>query len=391
MSATEVRAAHPWRAPLLVALFLSNLAVVLLLWWIGSGSGAGPEAADRLNAVGRVTGLTGTYLVLVQLVLRTHVPWLVGAFGKDALRSAHRWNAYLLLALLVAHGAAQWLGYALEDGVDPLAELGRLVAHYEGVVAAIAGLIVLVAITLVAIVPASHRLPWSAWRAIHLYAYVGVALSVPHQVVTGKDFGGSPLAVAYWVLLYAAFAAVVAVTRAPAFWRAVRTALPDDLRAWPRASVATVAATAIAMYLLTSVQVTPLPLDIPEAAEPAPLEDEIARPPTEPAAEPTASPAASAAAGTEYVGALVETPYGDAQVRIVVSAGRLIDVVWEVRPGIQRMSWQISDAVLPYLSRRAVRAQSADIDVITGATYTSNAFKASLGAALRDAGMARVP
>lgn len=382
---------HPGRARIAAALFLANLAAVLLLWWIGSGSRSGADLADRLNAAGRVTGLAGTYLVLVQLVLRTHVPWLVGAFGKDALRSAHRWNAYVVLVLLVAHGAAQWLGYALEDGVDPIAELGRLVAHYEGMVAAIAGLVVLAAITVVAIVPASHRLPWSVWRAIHLYAYVAVALSLPHQVVTGKDFAGAPLAVAYWSALYASVVAILVATRAPALWRALRAALPDDLRAWPRASVAAVAATALAMYLLTTVQVTPLPLDIAEADEPAPLEDEIARPPTEPAASPTGDPSASPAAGAEYVGALVETPYGDAQVRIVVSGGRLVDVLWEVRPGIQRMSWQISDAALPYLTRRAVRAQSADIDVITGATYTSNAFKASLGSALRDAGMAHAP
>lgn len=386
-----MRAAHPWRAPLLTAVFLLNLVAVVALWWTGSGARTGPDLADELNAAGRMTGLVGTYLVLVQLILRTHVPWLVAAFGKDSLRRTHTWNAYLVVALLAAHGLIQLVGYAMEEGVGVADELGRLIAHYEGVAASIAGLLLLVALTAIAVLPIGHRLPWPTWRAIHLYAYVAVALSLPHQVVTGLDFAGAPLAVAYWSALYAAVIAILVAARAPALWRNVRAAVAGrDVRSWPRAASAAAGATVISMYLLISVQITPLPLDVPEANAPAPLEAEGATPGPEGTASAPELAAAAAIAG-EYVGDLVETPYGDAQVRIVVSAGRLVDVMWEVRPGIQRTSWQISDAALPWLSKRAVRAQSAEIDVITGATYTSKAFMVSLEGALREAGIGQRP
>jgi len=53
-----------------VALFLAHGAAVVLMWWVALDPRALDGLAGRLNATGRITALLGTYLVLVQLVLR---------------------------------------------------------------------------------------------------------------------------------------------------------------------------------------------------------------------------------------------------------------------------------------------------------------------------------
>lgn len=73
----------------LVALFIANAVAVVLVWWAGLEAAELDTLPGRVNAAGRITALVGTYLVLVQLILRTHVPWLVRTFGTDALKAAH--------------------------------------------------------------------------------------------------------------------------------------------------------------------------------------------------------------------------------------------------------------------------------------------------------------
>ena len=45
----------------------------------------------QLTAIGQLTGLYGTYLALIQLVLMSRSPWLDQVFGMDGLAGAHRW------------------------------------------------------------------------------------------------------------------------------------------------------------------------------------------------------------------------------------------------------------------------------------------------------------
>lgn len=166
----------------LVALFIANFVAVALIWWGGLDPRALDGLAGRVNAAGRITALLGTYLVLVQLVLRTHVPWLARSFGKDALRAAHTWNAYVAFTLIGAHAALQIVGYALQDRIGIASELELLMAHYEGMVLAIAGLLLLAGLTFVAIDPIRHHMAWPIWRSLHLYAYRGAGGGVRRPV-----------------------------------------------------------------------------------------------------------------------------------------------------------------------------------------------------------------
>ncbi|MFF4822333.1 FMN-binding protein [Streptomyces sp. NPDC001312] len=86
--------------------------------------------------------------------------------------------------------------------------------------------------------------------------------------------------------------------------------------------------------------------------------------------------------GTRSVtGDAARTQYGDVQVRLTVSDGR-ITAAEAVRAPQGGLSGQKSELAVPKLNQEAVTAQSADIDTVSGATYTSGGYKKSLQSAL---------
>jgi len=86
-------------------------------------------------------------------------------------------------------------------------------------------------------------------------------------------------------------------------------------------------------------------------------------------------------------GPVVNTRWGAVQVEITVEDGTLTDVVALQLPDGDRRSSSISSRVEPTLRSQALSAQSASIDGVSGATYTSIAYARSLQAALDDAGL----
>lgn len=97
--------------------------------------------------------------------------------------------------------------------------------------------------------------------------------------------------------------------------------------------------------------------------------------------------ASTTTAGTRtYDGTLVNMRYGTVQVEITVSGGKVVAVTALALP-VGGRSGAISDYVGPILSSEAVAAGSASIDLVSGATYTSEAYAQSLQAALDQAGI----
>ena len=83
-----------------------------------------------------------------------------------------------------------------------------------------------------------------------------------------------------------------------------------------------------------------------------------------------------------FTGATVQTPYGDVQVRAVVTGKRLVDVVALRLTDSSGRSVSISAQAAPILRREAIAAGSAHIDTVSGASYTSQAYIESLQSAL---------
>ena len=100
-----------------------------------------------------------------------------------------------------------------------------------------------------------------------------------------------------------------------------------------------------------------------------------------PTAEPTDASSGAYADGT-YSGSVIRTRFGDVQVEVTISGGVLADVAALELPSGDRHSAAISEGVAPILREEALTAQDANIDLLSGATYTSSAYAESLQAAL---------
>jgi uncharacterized protein with FMN-binding domain len=100
----------------------------------------------------------------------------------------------------------------------------------------------------------------------------------------------------------------------------------------------------------------------------------------------TGTPAPTAGATATVDGPVVSTRFGPVQVEVVVVNGAITDIVALQMPSGGR-SGRISQIAFPILQEEALTAQSANVDTVSGATYTSNAYERSLQAALDQAGV----
>jgi uncharacterized protein with FMN-binding domain len=81
-------------------------------------------------------------------------------------------------------------------------------------------------------------------------------------------------------------------------------------------------------------------------------------------------------------GDAVDTQYGAAQVRVTVTDGKIVKIEALQLQGNDPRSVEISSGAEPTLQQEALTAQSADIDAVSGASFTSESYKQSLQSAL---------
>jgi len=186
----------------MIALVAIGAIAVMAVWFGDTPGSALHSLGDKVTALGRVTGLLGTYLVLVQVVLMARLPWLERFVGGDRLATWHRKNGAYAISLLVAHAVFIIIGYAFADRVSLGYETGSLIRHYPDVLAGTIGLGLLVAVGVISIRQARRRLRYETWYFLHLYTYIAIALSFSHQLATGNDFINSPMNRILWIALY---------------------------------------------------------------------------------------------------------------------------------------------------------------------------------------------
>jgi uncharacterized protein with FMN-binding domain len=86
-----------------------------------------------------------------------------------------------------------------------------------------------------------------------------------------------------------------------------------------------------------------------------------------------------------YTGSTDSAFYGNVQVSAVILGGKITTVNFLQSPNENPNSIYINQQAMPYLKQEAIQSQSADVSIITGATYTSQAFIQSLTNALNQA------
>jgi uncharacterized protein with FMN-binding domain len=110
-----------------------------------------------------------------------------------------------------------------------------------------------------------------------------------------------------------------------------------------------------------------------------------ARPTASPTPKPKPSTSEKKPAKQVIDGPAARTRWGPVQVRAVIVDGRLTDVIVLQMPALNGRDREINAYAMPKLRDAAIEAQSADIDVVTGATVTSEGYITSLQAALDEA------
>jgi predicted ferric reductase len=192
---------------------VANAILILGMWVRHGGLEQLSTLGGELTAIGQLTALYGTYLALIQLVLMSRSPWLDQVFGMDGLAAAHRWVGFACVWLLLGHGVFTTIGYAFGDGSGVLQEFWALVTTYPWVLMALVSGGLFGAVAISSIRKARRKLSYETWYGIHLYGYLAIALGFMHQLVVGTDFIHDPIAVGYWVSLYAVTIALVLVFR----------------------------------------------------------------------------------------------------------------------------------------------------------------------------------
>ena len=103
--------------------------------------------------------------------------------------------------------------------------------------------------------------------------------------------------------------------------------------------------------------------------------------------KPPPPPPATTGPPTVILGDSASTEFGYVTIGITVAGGRITDVILDEMPGDEARSVSISAMAGPILRQRALAAQSANFDSVSGATWTSDAFKVSLRSAMAKAGL----
>lgn len=186
----------------MLAVIAASGLVVIALWWANNPGRNLHTFADRLTAAGRISGLLGTYLVLVQVVLMARLPWLDRWIGTDRMARWHRSNGQYTIGMLVAHTLLITWGYAAQDRSSLTGETSKLIRSYPDVLAATVALGVLVVVGITSARAAKRRLRYETWYFLHLYTYLAIALSFSHQLATGNEFITHPANRALWVAMY---------------------------------------------------------------------------------------------------------------------------------------------------------------------------------------------
>jgi uncharacterized protein with FMN-binding domain len=142
-------------------------------------------------------------------------------------------------------------------------------------------------------------------------------------------------------------------------------------------------ATAVGLLLIASFHTTPAPAVSTAPPSGRALSPSTTSPPAGAAPPPTST--GSSSATSQYVGSTFENRYGPVQVRITVKGSTVTDIEALQLPQDRERSALISSQAAPLLRSEALQAQSARIDVISGATFTSESYAQSLQSALDQA------
>lgn len=232
----------PWVADVLGVAGVSGF-ILSVGWALLGESRASLDAVGGWPlAAGRLFAFTGSYLMLVMVVLIARIPWLERTVGQDRLVAWHRRIGGWPIVLILFHIVSVTIGYAAMTKTGFLHQFWAFLVNYPDMLAALVAFLLLVMAGVSSYRLVRQKVKYETWWSVHLYVYVALALAFAHQIRTGVMFLAHPFLSHLWTAMWIAAAALVVLSR-------VAWPVLNNLR-W-RLRVADVTAEAPGVYSLT--------------------------------------------------------------------------------------------------------------------------------------------
>ncbi len=210
-----LQAPPPYRAARAGALTAAGagLVVVIVLTFADTPLSTLHQPGGAATFLGTLTGMVGTYLALLMVLLVSRLPPVESVLGQDGLVRWHRRLAPWPITILTVHAVSLTLGYAQAAKTGVVHEFGTLLSGYADVLAATAGLALMLLAGFISVRAVRRRVRRETWWVVHLYLYLALALSFAHALALGPTFVGHPLTRIVWSVVWAATAGVVLAFR----------------------------------------------------------------------------------------------------------------------------------------------------------------------------------
>jgi predicted ferric reductase len=186
-----------------IGLVVAGTGALVAAMWLRHG-GIATTLADPLGGIGQLAALGGTFAALIGVLFASRAPLLDQVLGSDRLRRLHGWLGFTAVWAIGIHAILSTLAWAGGSLSSLLPTLAEMIATVPGMLGAVVGLALFVAIGITSVRAVRCRASYETFHGIHLYVYLALAFGYLHQVAVGSDFVGDPLAQAFWAGLYLA-------------------------------------------------------------------------------------------------------------------------------------------------------------------------------------------
>lgn len=183
-------------------LYVLNWVLIGVFFLYGSWETFSVTPSGIFIALGRLMGLSATYMVLTQFFLMGRFPALERLWGLDGLSRFHQKNGRWSLVFLLIHPIALTIGVNDISNLGLLGQFKDFAYNYPGVYWAVIGMVLFLFVIVFSYSVVRLKLRYETWFAVHLLAYAAVFASFWHQFLSGTTLLANKLFYAYWVLLY---------------------------------------------------------------------------------------------------------------------------------------------------------------------------------------------
>lgn len=191
-----------FKGDLVLMLIALETGVAIGLGLIGQPWSDWTRLDTGITALSRVLAMTGTAFALFSILLSARIPWVERSIGQDRLIRWHRTLGPYSIWMIFTHVLLVTIGYSMMEQANVVLTFLNITLTMPWMLPALLGFAFIMMIGVTSYRKIRGKLKYGTWWTIHLYAYLGIALSFMHQIQTGAMFVGKPATQALWINLH---------------------------------------------------------------------------------------------------------------------------------------------------------------------------------------------